>query len=157
MQRMSRADHPGVRFPPPLIVAALLAGGLWLDGSFGRPVPAFATPQAIGALLGLIALGLIGSALGLFRKAGTRPEPWQPASTLVSRGVYRFSRNPMYLGMALLHLAVALYFLSLGAAVTATLASLLIDRTVIRREEAYLLRRFGAEYQSYCDQVRRWL
>ena len=154
---MSKSDHPGVRFPPPLTFAGFLAGGLWLDGSLGRPVPDFGALQAIGAMLGLTALVLIGAALGLFRRAGTRPEPWQPASTLVTTGMYRLSRNPMYLGMALLHLAIALYLSSLSAVVTAFLAALLIDQTVIRREEAYLLRRFGADYQSYCSKVRRWL
>lgn len=68
-----------------------------------------------------------------------------------------FTRNPMYLGMVVVGLAAALGLSSFGAAVGALLAGLIVDRIVIRREEAYLTRRFGDDYRAYLDQVRRWL
>ncbi len=101
--------------------------------------------------------GLILTALGLFRTSKTRPEPWQPASTLVRDGIYRITRNPMYLGMGLVSLGIALAFSSLAASVLALVAAAAIDRWIITREEAYLTRRFGEDYLTYTRHVRRWL
>jgi protein-S-isoprenylcysteine O-methyltransferase Ste14 len=145
-------DNPRVFVPPPLIFGGLLALGLIIDRG-----PASSTIQLLAVACGLTGLGLIGTALGVFRTNRTRPEPWQPASALVAGGIYRFTRNPMYLGMALVCLGVALHFASIPAAVLTLLAVLIIDRTVIRREEAYLLRRFGDDYRVYQSKVRRWL
>lgn len=101
-------DHPGVRLPPPLIVLAGLVAGMALDGRLTelrlnpRPLVALGILCAAGGLL----LGF--SALGLFHRKGTKPEPWKPSSSLVTSGVYRFTRNPMYLGMLLLYTGFAL-------------------------------------------------
>ena len=135
------------------MLATFVGIGLLIDGG----------PTATGLVLtaamivGLVGLGLIGSALGLFFRSKTRPEPWRAASFLVAAGPYRYTRNPMYLGMTLVGLAVAIAFASLSAALLALLAALIVDRVVIGREEAYLARRFGEEYQAYCQRVRRWL
>ena len=150
---MTGEDNPRVFVPPPLMLAAFVGIGLLIDGG----------PTATGLVLtaamivGLVGLGLIGSALGLFFRSETRPEPWRAASFLVAAGPYRYTRNPMYLGMTLVGLAVAIAFASLSAALLAQLAALILDRVVIGREEAYLARRFGEEYQAYCRSVRRWL
>lgn len=150
---MTGNDNPRVFVPPPLIFAGLVALGLFLDGE----ALAFGSIQIIGALLGVAGLVLIAMALGLFRRSKTRPEPWQPSTALVSGGIYRLTRNPMYLGMAMISLGVALAFSSLAASVLAIVAAVIIDRTVIMREEAYLMRRFGQDYARYASGVRRWL
>lgn len=146
-------DNPRVRVPPPLIFAGFLALGLVIDRDAFRAGPA----QLAGVALAAAGIALIAISLGLFAGAKTRPEPWQPASSLVDRGLYRFTRNPMYLGMALLSLGVALAFSSLAGVLLALAALAIIDRTVVTREEAYLTRRFGAEYSAYTRRVRRWL
>lgn len=150
---MTGEDNPRVFVPPPLIFGGLLIFGLSVD----RAPVAFGGPQAIAVAFGLVGLGLIVAALGLFRTSGTRAEPWRPATVLVSGGIYRFTRNPMYLGMATACLAIALFFLSLTASLLTLVAIAIIDRTVIAREETYLGRRFGADYVAYCRRVRRWL
>lgn len=150
---MTGDDNPRVFVPPPLIFASLLALGLAMD----RDPIEFRALLVIGMAAGLTGLGLIAAALGVFRAGKTRPEPWQPASTLISGGVYRFTRNPMYLGMTMLCLGIATAFSSLLGLAGAIMAAILIDRTVIPREEAYLLRRFGDDYASYRRAVRRWL
>ena len=146
-------DSPRVFVPPPLVFASLLAIGLVIDSSRF----AIGSTQALGIGFAGAGLALIAAALGYFRKLRTRPEPWQPASALVTTGIYRISRNPMYLGMTLLSIGVALIFSSFAGVGLSLLAAIIIDRAVIKREEAYLVRRFGAHYQSYAGGVRRWL
>ena len=146
-------DSPRVFLPPPLIFGGLLALGLLLD----RDPLRFGPVSISGMVLAAGGVVLIGVALGLFRSSRTRPEPWQPASSLVNRGIYRFTRNPMYLGMAMFSLGIAMVFTSLAGAVLALAALIIIDRAVVRREEAYLTRRFGQDYLVYKARVRRWL
>lgn len=150
---MATDDNPRVFLPPPLIFAGLLATGLVLDSDSFRITPL----AIIGLATASSGAVLIAIALGLFRSSKTRPEPWQPASSLVTSGLYKFTRNPMYLGMALLSLGIALTFASLPGVLLASVALLIIDRFVVRREEAYLTRRFGQEYTAYLTTVRRWL
>lgn len=145
-------DHPRVFVPPLLIFGVLVGAGLVWDAQLSG----FGLPQAVALPFGLIGLALTGAALDLFRRGRTRPEPWQPASALVVLGVYRWTRNPMYLGMAVSALATALFLESVPGAVLGVTAAMLIDHFVIPREEAYLSRRFGTEFRSYVEQVRRW-
>ncbi|MCY7271548.1 MAG: isoprenylcysteine carboxylmethyltransferase family protein [Sphingomonas bacterium] len=150
---MTSEDNPRVFLPPPLIFGGLLALGLLMDSGPLR----FGPVSLIGIAIGACGIVLIALALGLFRSSGTRPEPWQPASSLVRRGIYRFTRNPMYLSMAMLSLGIAMVFASLAGAVLSLAAMIIIDRVIVRREEAYLMRRFGADYIDYMAKVRRWL
>lgn len=149
----SNDDNPRIFVPPPLIFLGLPLLGLTVDRQ-----PFTLNVQAVAAILltgsGIV---LIGLAIGLFRKSGTRPEPWQPASALVMAGIYRRTRNPMYLGMALISVAIGLAFNSLFALILSAIAILLVDRLVIAREEAYLTRRFRQSYVDYRGRVRRWL
>ena len=146
-------DSPRVFLPPPLIFGGLLALGLLLDSDPLRFGPA----SILGIALGVGGVVLIALALGLFRSSETRPEPWQPASSLVNRGIYRFTRNPMYLGMAMLSLGIAMAFTSVPGVVLVAVALIIVDRVVVTREEAYLKRRFGQDYIAYMASVRRWL
>ena len=150
---MTSNENPRIYLPPPLIFSGLVAFGLFVDS---RAIALGPLP-IIGIISGATGVGLIAVALVLFRSSDTRPEPWQPASALVSRGLYRITRNPMYLGMAMLSLGVALLFSSFAGSALAIIATVAIDRTVILREEAYLMRRFGQEYVNYARGVRRWL
>lgn len=107
----------------------------------------------------LLALGLLlgVSAIGLFRRAGTNVNPNQPVTSLVFDGPYRFTRNPMYLGLTCLYLAAALFARSMWACVLIIVVLLVIRFAVIAREERYLDIKFGDEYRSYRARVRRWL
>ena len=80
-----------------------------------------------------------------------------PTTAIVESGVYRFTRNPMYLGMSLLQLAIGFAFSSPGALAMSLASVLLIDRLVIPREEHYLEHQFGETYRRYRGRVRRWL
>lgn len=155
---MSDSDTPGVIAPPPLIFGIPLLVGLALDGALSEGLPS--SPlwlRLAAAAIVLAGMGLIIVALGLFRRNSTRPEPWRPSTALVTGGFYRFTRNPMYLGMALFYAGIALLFLSPIAGVLLLPVLVVIDRLVIAREEVYLAKRFGAPYESYRRRVRRWI
>lgn len=155
--RAEDRDGPGVFVPPPLQFGAAVAAGVILDGNAPGWHQLTDPLRFAGVVVALAGLVLIAICLGLFRRFGTRPEPWQPDQALIASGVYRFSRNPMYLGMALLCLGIAMLFESLVAIILVGAALVVIDIYVVAREEAYLARRFGAEYDAYRAKVRRWL
>lgn len=154
---MSNSESPGIFVPPPLMFAAAVAAGVLIDGNVLEWRHIVQASQFAG--LGVVSAGLvlIGVSLGLFRRFRTRPEPWQPSSALVTSGIYRFSRNPMYLGMALASAGIALFFESIAAGLLLAIVVAVIDRFVIQREERYLAGRFGAAYAAYRARVRRWL
>lgn len=150
-------DSPGIHLPPPFLFIMALAAGVVIDGNLLQWRHVFHVSQWAGVAVAAAGVGLIVSTLALFWRFGTRPEPWEPATKLIEAGPYRVSRNPMYLGMAATALGVALFFESIVAVVLLALVVLIIDRWVIAREEAYLLRRFGNEFESYRKRVRRWI
>ena len=150
------ADTAHVVAPPPLIFALPLVAGLVLHHFRPQTV----LPPAWSHLLGplLLVLGFLGlPAVLAFRRAGTHPEPWKPTTALVVTGPYRFSRNPMYVGMTLFYLGISLWVNSLWPLLLLPLVLVVVRRGVIAREEAYLERRFGDEYRNYRARVRRWL
>lgn len=150
-------DHPHVYVPPPVIFAgALLIGwvvGWWWPAAFGGG----AWRHAIALALAVASAAIGPVALVLFRRAETNFETWKPAEKLVVAGPYRFTRNPMYVSMTLLAIAIALWADSWAMAVAAAPAWSIINWIVIPREERHLLARFGQDYRDYCARVRRWL
>ena len=92
-----------------------------------------------------------------FRKLGNNLEPWKHANQIVSSGIYRFTRNPMYLGMALASLGIALLLRSSWAVILLPVALVVIRTQVIAQEERYLAAKFGDEYLAYKAKVRRWI
>jgi protein-S-isoprenylcysteine O-methyltransferase Ste14 len=153
---MTDRDVPGVVAPPPVIFAAGLAAGLLVEHWFPQPV----LPLAWAHRLALVpfALGLLGiAAVVSFRRAGTSPNPRTPSSQLVTGGVYRLSRNPMYVGFTLWYVAAACWKNSLWPLLFLPIVLLIMLYGVILREERYLARRFGDDYRAYQQRVRRWL
>lgn len=151
-------DHPTVRFPPPLVFLGFLLSGLVIDELAGwAHLPGGPLRQWLAVPLVIGGLALIVSALGLFRRAGENPEPWTGTATLLTDGIYRFTRNPMYLGMAVVQGGLALAMASIGGLMTLPLALLAIQLFVIPAEEVYLDRTLGEPYRAYRTRVRRWL
>lgn len=147
------------RIPPPA-VAACLAALAWLaapaEARAGLPAP-----YRIG--LG-VALALLGGAIAAagslrFKQAQTTVNPLSPdkATALVTSGIYRYTRNPMYLGMTLVLLGVAVWLWWLPATLAAAAFVAYITRFQIRPEERVLAAKFGPMYERYRQTVRRWL
>lgn len=152
-------EHAGVHFPPPLIYLLGLVAGWGLNRWISWPITAGRSQIRLGlALLFILAyLELFRGAFMSFRRARTTLIPNRPATMLVDTGPYRWTRNPMYLSLACLYLAVALWLDTWWAAVLLAAVVLVIDRAVIAREERYLASAFPAEYEAYRSRVRRWL
>ena len=155
----SRPQASGVLAPPPLIFLGFLIAGWALGRLIDEPSLGLDAPIRRGlAIVGLvIGLGIEGWAIGLFRRARTAPEPWKPTTALVTAGVYRFTRNPIYLGFAVTCLALAVGLDSPLAILFLLPCLVVVDRFVIQREERYLASLFGDAYDAYRSRVRRWL
>jgi protein-S-isoprenylcysteine O-methyltransferase Ste14 len=149
-------DRPRVLAPPPIIVGLCFAAGYGVDYLSPGLVPVPVWRIAGGFFIGA------GCILGCwmifaFLRARTAIEPWKPASALVTTGPMKITRNPAYVGLLALHVGAALWY---GLGVTLLMAipaALLLHFGVVKREETYLLRRFGDDYEQYCRRVRRWL
>lgn len=150
---------PAVRVPP---VAVTLAVGALMWG-VARALPSlrfdFAGRVALAVVL-VLAAGAIGIAgLGAFRRARTTPNPLRPerATALVTRGIYRRTRNPMYVALAVALLGWAVYLGHALAPLGVALFVAWMNRCQIGPEERALARLFGEDFERYTREVRRWL
>jgi protein-S-isoprenylcysteine O-methyltransferase Ste14 len=152
------ADRFRVLAPPPLLYAGSLGLGFILNRVRPAPLsPLAAWTPPVAGILAALGVGLAGWAAWLFRRAGTHLEPGRPATTLVTAGPYRLSRNPIYLGLTLAYGATALALRNGWALGLLAVVLPLIRYGVIAREEEYLERRFGPTYLRYKSRVRRWI
>jgi protein-S-isoprenylcysteine O-methyltransferase Ste14 len=143
---------------PPVAWIAALAAGVAADQLYPLGfVPASVPAAWVGGVIFAIAFALAIWAIVTIRNAGTQVETYKPTTTIVANGPYRFTRNPIYLGMVLGLIGLAIAFDSLWILVTLVLFYLVIRDGVIAREEAYLARKFGDVYRGYKSRVRRWL
>ena len=151
-----------LKIPPPLVAAAV-AGGMYAAASLLPQVLALELPQGtrLGVALALAGAGACFDVAGLvaFRKARTTVNPLTPSKSaaVVTTGVYRLTRNPMYLGLALILLGLAVYLASVWALLGPLVFAAYITRFQIVPEERVLTARFGAAFSTYCARVRRWL
>jgi protein-S-isoprenylcysteine O-methyltransferase Ste14 len=157
---LADARGPDAPYPPPVLFVLGLTAGWALDRAF--PLPLTGPDGRLAAELAgglLVALGLAVSAWGFatFRAARTAVSPNRPASTLVTHGPFRLSRNPMYLGLTVMCVGVALLRNSSWTVLLLPLVIALLHWTVIVREERHLAATFGAAYETYRRRVRRWL
>ena len=147
------------KIPPP-IVAALVAAAMYAV-SISPLALSFDTGRNGWISGALLLAGVLVAALGViqFRQHRTTVDPLRPnkASTLVTSGVFRLTRNPMYLGMLLVLLGVGVLFNSLAAVVLALCFVPLITALQIHAEEAAMHTLFGADFDAYKATVRRWL
>ncbi len=150
---------PVLKIPPVVVVLALGAA----MGVAARFVPGlrFILPAGRIAALGLVAAGTTVALLGVisFRRARTTVNPLRPhdASSLVTAGIYRWTRNPMYLGMLLTLLGWGVYLGSFPALLVAASFVPLMNRLQIIPEETALAVLFGSGFADYQSKVRRWI
>ena len=151
-------DVAGVRIPPPVIFIGFLGVGLTMH--FVLPI-SFKIPFGYRLALALSVLLPSGClALGAYKGMHQKDTPFDPAKPTVAiccEGVFRISRNPMYLALVLLLTGIGFAMASPYLLMLSPLLLLVLDRMAVRPEEAYLTRKFGDAYLDYKRKVRRWL
>ncbi len=152
-------DGAKVRFPPPLVfLGAIIAGVI---------VQRMATPLSLqvaagirvaaGVLILVCGTSLVISARIWFTRTGQSPIPWRPTPELILRGPYRFTRNPMYVGVTLFVVGLGLTVNNIWISLFAAPALLVVHFIAVLPEERYLAEKFGESYRSFHAQVRRYL
>ena len=145
---------------PPVVLVLLIGGAMsglgWLFPDADLAIPARGWWIA---LFFVLAVGITAAGISAFRRHETTVNPRTPeqATSLVSNGIYRFSRNPMYLGFLLLLAGWGFYVSNWAAALLLPVFVIYMNRFQIRPEERALEARFGAEFEKYAATVRRWL
>lgn len=157
MSDAPQTDSAQVKIPPPLCFGSFLVIGIliqssWIAGSIGS-----ATNLFLGGAI--LAFGMYIIAIEVFRhqKSGSNVEPWKPTTVILSTGFYKYSRNPIYVGMVVAYMGLAFMAQSWLAFILLPLPVLIVRYHVIAREEAYLEAKFGEQYLDYKQQVRRWI
>ena len=157
---MNSTDTAGVIARPPLLFLAALLLGVAADWLL--PVPfdvAVDGPSRwiIAGFLILIGVALAAAGIRDFSRAGTPVPTNEPTRLLATNGIHGWSRNPIYVGMFLLYVGIAVAARSAWALILTVPLAITIRYGVVAREEAYLERRFHDEYRDYKSRVRRWL
>lgn len=153
-------DAPDVITAPPYLAAGALVIGLLLDWI----LPAYLLVNILsmtqrivaGALLLIAGCTLPVSAAGMFESAGTNIEPWKPSLRLVTKGIYRWLRNPMYVGLMLILSGIAIALASDWLLVMTVVFAVVVHFGVVVREERYLEAKFGDAYRLYKLSVPRY-
>jgi protein-S-isoprenylcysteine O-methyltransferase Ste14 len=155
--KVEMSDNAGVIAFPPALYAGTLFIGLLLSFVF----PISFLPRLASLLLAAIVMTGAGwlsiSAFRTMNRAQTAIDPTKPTTAIVSDGVFRLTRNPLYLSLTLLYIGFSLIFSALWALLLLLPLLVIVQIGVIQREEVYLERKFGDEYLRYKAQVRRWL
>ena len=154
----NRADTAPVITRPPLAWGLVVIGGLALNWLVPLPFLPIDLPAGwLGAMVFVLALALFAWAIVTITRAGSNVPTNRPTTTIVESGPYRFTRNPIYLGMFLSLIGLAIAFDNLWLLMMLVPFALIIRYGVVAREEAYLERKFGDVYRGYRSRVRRWL
>ena len=153
----SPKDNAGVIAPAPVIYGAALALGLAAEFT----LPTVLLPRTVTLWLGVLIIALsipiVISAFKALARARTAFDARKPTSALVRDGAFRYTRNPTYLSLTLLHVGLALVLASPWVLLMVVPAVALTQWGVVLREERYLEAKFGEEYRRYTANVRRWL
>jgi protein-S-isoprenylcysteine O-methyltransferase Ste14 len=158
---MSAPHDASSRFiwPPTIYGSATLIAGVL---AWFAPWPFEPDALRTVALTAGVLVFCIGGAIAIaaeigFKRAGTAVLPTRPTTAIVGTGIYRLTRNPMYLGMSLALAGLGLGLNQMWFLLVLPIAMLAVTKLAIEREEAYLAQKFGAEYLAYKAKVRRWV
>ena len=154
-----KKDSPAINkyIHPPIVAMFYIIVGILLGRFISIPLAIPSVIKNIG--LALIFIGFlcgVGAFLE-FRKAKTTVNPHGSVSSIISSGIYRFTRNPIYLGFLLMVIGFPLAYGSWWGIIVAPFFVISMNRLVIEKEEAYLEKKFKEQYTSYKSRVRRWI
>ena len=157
MSNSTLPDKAGVIAFPPLLFISTLVVGLILS----HFIPSFALPKSIagslGAVLSITGILIIRAAATNFVKRKTTVNPGGVTTTIVSDGVFKYTRNPMYLSLTFIYIGVSTMMNAWVGLLLLIPLLFIVQKGIIEREERYLERKFGEEYLNYKARVRRWI
>ena len=157
---MNEADSPNIIMMPPMagvisivatLILQLIYAPWWIPG-----FPSFFM-IGLGLLLVVVGFSIGHSATTVFDEAGTNVDPSKPALIIVDQGPYRYTRNPMYVGLLLVHLGLGLIGSLDWVLITTPALWLFLHFGVVLREESYLTNKFGEDYTQLLSKTRRWI
>lgn len=153
----NQKDHASVKIHPPVLTLIFLIVAYIAKWTIPLPIilPEFA--RIIGIAFVIIGFLLVSRAFSEFAKARTTLDPHGSVSNIVTSGVYRFTRNPIYLGFMSILIGFPLYSKTLWGIILAPVFIYSMNNLVIKHEEAYLEKKFGDVYINFKSRVRRWL
>jgi protein-S-isoprenylcysteine O-methyltransferase Ste14 len=161
MEEKEEGRGAAVKFPPPILpIVTIITGHI-----LGRFIPILdqydlAIPERfwVGGLIAVAAVVILVVWPFLqFKKSGQDPAPWTPTPEIVVAGPYKFTRNPMYLGMILFCIGFAIILSDVWILILTPLCGWMIYNIAIRHEEVYMEEKFGDSYRAYKRRVRRWI
>lgn len=142
--------------PPAFLMITLVL--MWLSDRYIPFHEYISEPVAYsGIILVLVGITVAAISAGMFKKAETGVEPFSEATTLVTGGFFRVTRNPMYTGMFLMLAGVAVLMGSIGALLPVPVFVLIIRNNFVLGEERFMESAFGQRYLDYKSEVRRWI
>jgi protein-S-isoprenylcysteine O-methyltransferase Ste14 len=154
------STEPGAKvyFPPPLVYLGFIVLGALLQYAIA-PIffPGDAWIRIVGVIIVAAGLALIFSALASFRRTGQDPKPWTPSPELIVEGPYRWTRNPMYVGLTCILVGLGLALNNLWFSLLAAVALFVVHFIAVLPEEEYLKEKFGSSYEEYRRRVRRYI
>ncbi len=152
------SDHSGVPVHPPLwFLSALLLGALLDDRVYRLLIFTNNTGRWIGVVVAIIGIALVATGRATMVRHGTNVNPTQPATTIVQTGPFRFTRNPLYVGLTIIYVGLSFALNTWWSLFLLIPVWIVMHLFVVRREEAYLERKFGETYLTYKRRVRRYL
>lgn len=158
-KQFDKTKGPGVYIPPPLVYVLTFIASIFIQKKAPIPKTLFHTlaTKIIGVLFLVTALFFLFKSLRQFFLTKNTVILIKPASSLQTTGIYSITRNPMYVGLALLYLGITSFAGNWWNIILFPLLILIVQEYIIRREENYLKHEFGQEYEKYKNTVRRWL
>jgi protein-S-isoprenylcysteine O-methyltransferase Ste14 len=151
-------DNPGViAFPPLILLVSVLTSALVHFFVIRVPIISYGACIVCGIVLVILAPTLAMSAMVAMKKVGTNVNPAKPALAIARGGPYRFTRNPMYLALCLLQVALGFFLNDWIALLFVVPVAVIMHYGVILREERYLTAKFGEPYLELKREVRRWI
>lgn len=155
----NKKDHAGIYIPPPLfyvftfVVAVLIQGRFPINDSLFH----LRAIKVLGVILIVLSLFFLIRSLRQFFKSKNTLVTVKPASSLQTIGIYHVTRNPMYVGLAIVYLAITCFIGNWWNIILFPILLAIVQEYIIKHEEKYLERRFAQEYVDYKNNVRRWL
>ena len=146
-----------IKIPPPILVLILITSNYFSQNRL--EIIYLPYKHSTSVLILLVGSLILINPVFKFIKSKTTVNPvkFKKVNKLVTSGIYKYSRNPMYLGMILIIISTSIFYLNFFSAVTPFIFYFWINRFQIKREEIFLKEKFGEEYLSYMSKTRRWI